>query len=57
MSNKVVQISQAEYYSQVHLTPKPVHSLGTDHALNDGQPPEYYDPSEKVSAVIPLAVQ
>ena len=42
LPNGVVQESQAEYYSQVHLTPKPVHSLAP--------------PTEQTDGVIPLAV-
>ena len=49
LPNEVVQISQAEYYSQVHLTPKPVHSLSP--TSNEGKT------SDAVDATISLAVQ
>ena len=50
LPNEVVQVSQAEYYSQVHLTPKPVHSLAEVHPLDKSS-------SEPMDATIPLAVQ
>ena len=50
LPNEVVSVSQAEYYSQVHLTPKPVHSLEVPLPL-DGSTTDTTD------ATIPLAVQ
>ena len=49
LPNEVITVSQAEYYSQVHLTPKPVHSLEV-HPLDKNS-------SDPTDATIPLAVQ
>ena len=50
LPNEVVTTSQAEYYSHVHLTPKPVHSLEVQHPLDKNT-------SDPTDATIPLAVQ
>ena len=53
LPNQVIQTSQAEYYSQVHLTPKPVHTLEKEVQQLDTSSTV----PKEVDATIPLAVQ